>query len=118
MALRFVILRHDRVAHPHFDLMFETEPGSLLATWQSPLWPLLQPAILTRLPDHRREYLEYEGPVSDDRGHVCRITAGTCTIRRFDDDTFWTIHFTGLQLPHLHLKQGDENCWLAMFECH
>ena len=30
--LRYVILWHDGVAEPHFDLMFETLPGSALAT--------------------------------------------------------------------------------------
>ncbi|HRP63571.1 MAG TPA: hypothetical protein PK400_09785 [Phycisphaerales bacterium] len=30
----------------------------------------------TRLPDHRRLYLNYEGPISGDRGHVRRVRAG------------------------------------------
>ena len=38
--LRYVILWHDGVAEPHFDLMFETLPGSALATWRSPRWPV------------------------------------------------------------------------------
>lgn len=29
-----------------------------------------------RLPDHRPKYLAYEGPISNDRGHVVRIAAG------------------------------------------
>jgi len=118
MLLKYVILFHDRVPSPHFDLMFETEPGSALATWRSPAWPLLQPGVLTKLQDHRRDYLEYEGPVSGDRGQVKRISAGVCSIRKFDDDNFWSIHFPDLQLPRLHLKFGHGDEWLAMLECY
>src|SRR5689334_9325701 len=76
MALRYVILRHEGVPEPHFDLMFETSEGSALATWRSRAWPPGTEAV-ERLPDHRREYLTYEGPVSDGRGHVKRIQVGT-----------------------------------------
>jgi hypothetical protein len=117
MHLRFAILYHDGVANPHFDLMFESEPGSKLVTWRSPCWPLLQPVVLTKLPDHRRDYLEYEGPVSGDRGQVKRISSGICTIRKFDNEAFWSIHFPDLQLPRLHIKHGFEDQWLAMLEC-
>lgn len=33
--------------------------------------------VAIRLPDHRRLYLDYEGPISDNRGHVRRVRAGT-----------------------------------------
>jgi hypothetical protein len=33
-----------------------------------------------RLGDHRREYLEYEGPLSGERGRVTRIDAGSFVI--------------------------------------
>ena len=55
--LHFVVLRHDGVEHPHFDLMFELEPGGKLATWRSPVWPVVRSTPPTRLADHRREYL-------------------------------------------------------------
>lgn len=32
------------------------------------------------LPPHRREYLEYEGPVSGDRGWVQRVDSGLCEV--------------------------------------
>ena len=80
MKLRYVILRHEGVDMPHFDLMFETRPGSPLATWRSEIWPIVGPTALTRLGEHRREYLEYEGPVSGDRGFVTRVAAGVCEI--------------------------------------
>ena len=118
MLLRYAILYHSGVETPHYDLMFETSPGSELATWRSPVWPLLQPAVLTRLADHRRDYLTYEGPVSNNRGEVKQVSAGVCTIRRFDEDQFWSIRFPDLQLPPLHLKFGDADQWLAMLECY
>ena len=31
----------------------------------------------TRLPDHRKHYLDYEGEISGNRGTVARIDAGT-----------------------------------------
>lgn len=72
---RFVILTHD---HPvlHWDLMLEA--GDALWTWRLADEP--QPGLeidADRLPDHRLMYLNYEGPVSGDRGTVSRWDAGT-----------------------------------------
>lgn len=75
-ALRYVVLFHDGIEEPHYDLMFETSPGSDLATWRSPTWPP-DGCELTPLPTHRRAYLEYEGDLSNNRGQVQRIHAGT-----------------------------------------
>lgn len=80
-ALRYVVLRHDGIPDPHFDLMFETAPGSPLATWRSPDWPVRYGTPLTPLPDHRADYLTYEGPVSANRGSVRRVAAGRHVIR-------------------------------------
>jgi hypothetical protein len=75
-----VVLRHSDVSDPHFDLMFETLPGSMLATWRSPEWPIEMRVQVTRLRDHRRLYLEYEGTLTDQRGSVHRVADGTCTV--------------------------------------
>ena len=80
--LRYVVLRHEGVEEPHFDLMFETSPGSALATWRAPEWPLKTGTPLAHLPDHRPRYLTYEGEVSDDRGWVRRVASGTHQIRQ------------------------------------
>jgi hypothetical protein len=80
LPLRYVILRHSGIAEPHFDLMFETAPGSRLATWQSPNWPPGPGDVLTPLGPHRAAYLDYEGPVSGGRGAVARVAAGRCRI--------------------------------------
>lgn len=73
--MRFVILEHD---HPvlHWDLMLEA--GAVLQTWRLAEVPALGTSIdATALGDHRVLYLDYEGPVSDDRGSVRRWDAGT-----------------------------------------
>ncbi|MGA2501099.1 MAG: hypothetical protein ABSH20_25460, partial [Tepidisphaeraceae bacterium] len=79
-ALRYVILRHEGIERPHFDLMFETAPGSQLATWRSDVWPIESSTHVERLADHRAAYLSYEGPVSGNRGQVRRVASGSCLI--------------------------------------
>ena len=86
--LRFVVLRHDGVPDPHFDLMFERQPGGALRTWRSPVWPLRGRVRLTPLDDHRRAFLDYEGPVSGGRGQVARVAAGTFLVQTPDTNTW------------------------------
>jgi hypothetical protein len=53
------------------------DQGELLATWALPLPPALEHVLPARaLPDHRRDYLDYEGPVSGNRGSVVRWDEG------------------------------------------
>jgi hypothetical protein len=77
---RYVILRHElppgHARASHYDLMFDV--GDVLRTWavaEAPDSPVEQAA--EALPDHRREYLTYEGPVSGNRGEVTRWDEGT-----------------------------------------
>ncbi len=83
----YVILRHrfdsgqgsPRTVVEHTDWMFDN--GLSLWTWASDkaLPPPNQPfndRRFEKLFDHRREYLDYEGPVSNDRGQVTRIEQG------------------------------------------
>lgn len=77
---RFVVLRHEtptRYARgAHFDLMLEHD--GVLRTWAMNKMPTAGEAIAAeRLPDHRRMYLDYEGEVKGERGHVSRVDAGT-----------------------------------------
>jgi hypothetical protein len=76
-ALRYVVLQHSEIDEPHYDLMIETAPGSDLATWRVSHWPPDATDKFTALPNHRRHYLEYEGPISGNRGKVLRIASGT-----------------------------------------
>lgn len=74
--LQYVVLRHEAIAEPHYDLMLELEPGAALTTWRCDTWPLKSRTPLTPLADHRRDYLWYEGPVSGGRGTVRRVAGG------------------------------------------
>ncbi|HEX2973251.1 MAG TPA: hypothetical protein VHP11_13030 [Tepidisphaeraceae bacterium] len=75
-SLRYAVLRHEGIPEPHYDLLFETTAGSVLAAWRAPGWPVGEDGVVTPLPDHRRVYLEYEGPVSGNRGTVRRVAEG------------------------------------------
>jgi hypothetical protein len=97
-VLRYVILHHDGIANPHVDLMFEKSPGSMLMTWRSAHWPIDSTTVIEPLPDHRRDYLDYEGPVSRNRGEVRRIAAGTFQISRNDSNFIQMILDDGTKL--------------------
>jgi hypothetical protein len=76
---RFVILRHETppgYERPtHFDLMLEW--GEALRTWALPAFPQVGESIgAEELAPHRREYLDYQGEVSADRGTVTQAAAG------------------------------------------
>jgi hypothetical protein len=93
MPVRYVVLRHEGVAEPHFDLMIESKPGGALMTWRLAQWPITRAVQPLRLGDHRREYLEYEGEVSGGRGWVKRIERGECELD-LSDGAECIVHFT------------------------
>jgi hypothetical protein len=111
--LRYVVLQHTDVDEPHFDLMFETLPGSMLATWRSESWPIERRTALTRLRDHRRLYLEYEGQVSGQRGMVYRVAEGNCEVD-VGEGGVWTIRLlTGANPQELVFRQISAEQWEA-----
>ncbi len=75
---RFAVLLHRTPpGYPrpdHWDLLLEQSTG--LWTWALPTPPERGPARAQRLPDHRLLYLDYEGPVSGNRGTVSRWDQG------------------------------------------
>jgi hypothetical protein len=78
---RFAVLTHDWPT-PHFDLVLEGV--GLCPTWRLAAEPQGEvPA--ERIADHRKEYLEYEGPVSGGRGTVTRWDGGTFRENRCGD---------------------------------
>lgn len=96
-ALRYAVLHHTGVDAPHYDLLFETAAGSPLRTYRVDRWPMETGAVLVeRLADHRRIYLDYEGPISGNRGSVRRVAQGTCQLDR-----------SGERLV-LHLDTGEQ----------
>lgn len=91
---RYVILTHD---HPflHWDFMLEV--GGVLRTWRLVQPP--EPGVVVAaelLADHRLAYLDYEGPVSGNRGTVTRWDAGTYEGREEADG--WALHLEGGRL--------------------
>jgi hypothetical protein len=72
---RYVILEHDFPVR-HWDFMLESGDG--LRTWRLAAPPRPGATVAAEpLSDHRRAYLDYEGPVSGGRGTVTRWDAGT-----------------------------------------
>jgi hypothetical protein len=102
--LRYVVLHHTGIDSPHFDFMVETALASRLATWRTSHWPVSAGQGFEPLDLHRREYLDYEGPVSGNRGHVKRIAVGCCRVVLSSPLT-WTIELQqgiSLSLPVKH----------------
>jgi hypothetical protein len=86
---RYVILRHETKHGVHFDFMLEV--GEVLKTWALPEAPQAGGEIVCEaLADHRVAYLDYEGPISGDRGMVTRWDRGTYAIR-WQTDAEWVV---------------------------
>ena len=76
---RYVVLRHETPPGAerteHWDWMFEAAES--LATWAVERLPTDGSDVAAeRLPDHRKAYLDYEGPISGGRGDVRRWDEG------------------------------------------
>jgi hypothetical protein len=108
--LRYVVLHHTEVPRPHFDLMFELAPGSPLATWRSPVWPVTVLTEVECLPPHRSDYLSYEGPVSGDRGVVRPVATGACRVERHTGHEIALRTDEGVTL--LLRRVGESQQWL------
>ena len=101
LPARFVVLRHtlpsDTQAdvlkrapghniQSHFDLMLESD--EVLLTWELSSWPPTTNGSqwATRLPDHRLAYLDYEGPISGNRGAVVRVDEGVYEMAKVPEE--------------------------------
>ncbi len=88
---RFVLLHHEcppgYVKPSHWDFMLEAD--GVLWTWELRELPAVwrvaggetasrnhDSVIAARLADHRLAYLDYEGPLTQDRGAVMRVDSG------------------------------------------
>jgi DNA polymerase Ligase (LigD) len=90
---RFVVLEHDWPA-VHWDLLLEC--GPVLKAWRL----LSEPGPGRAVPaepnyDHRLLYLDYEGPLTGDRGRVRRWDAGTFEGELADE---WQVRLAGRRL--------------------
>ena len=115
---RYVILQHMMPPHSgresHYDLMLED--NGKLVTWAIPELPRagLQ-TTATKLADHRLAYLDYEGPVSGDRGEVRRVQSGDYLASQWSEVlTTCELRSSGRSLIcELRHKSGEE--WSAEF---
>lgn len=78
MKRRYAISFHDHPDGAHYDLFLES--GSTLATWRLSAPPETGAVDAARIADHRIDYLDYEGPVSGDRGTVRVHARGRYTL--------------------------------------
>lgn len=89
MPARFVILHHQVGGGEHWDLMLERK--DVLLTWRlerEPIDPSSLPIPAKWIGEHRRAYLDYEGPVSGDRGHVRRVDRGLVEFEETGPDRY------------------------------
>jgi hypothetical protein len=107
---RFVILEHD---HPvlHWDLMLEC--NGILRTWRLAVPPEGEQEILAEASfDHRLYFLEYEGPISNNRGQVTRWDAGIYELQE-ESAARLTIRFDGSRLVgRALLERRGEAEWM------
>jgi hypothetical protein len=111
--MQYAVLFHSEIDEPHFDLLVETAAGSDLATWRLPVWPVEFETDVTRLKDHRRFYLAYEGEIASHRGRVERVAGGECDVEAGVDSAL-TIHLrTGGAVGKLELRKIVGDNWRA-----
>jgi hypothetical protein len=123
---RFVVLFHrvpagarddhcDLIARgDHWDLMFESRDA--LRTWAIVAAPRVgQTSVALSLADHRLEYLEYEGPVSGDRGDVARWDSGRYELIA-QTEAAWQARLEGNRFTgEVRLQRLDDQRWSVSF---
>jgi hypothetical protein len=111
---RYVILEHN---HPKLHWDFMLEAGEVLRTWKLSACPEAGREVAAEpAADHRPLYLDYEGPVSGDRGTVKRWDWGTF-IWRNDELASITVNLDGQQLQGIiQLQRQQTGSWTLTFE--
>lgn len=116
---RFVILHHLAPSGEHWDFMLERV--DCLWTWQmmtEPTGPAACPIECVRIKDHRKMYLDYEGPVSGGRGMVSRVDWGRYVVLA-DDEAGWNVRLRGVRMTgdYRLVRQSDsESAWVLVRE--
>jgi hypothetical protein len=133
---RFVLLYHDcppsYARASHWDFMLES--NDVLCTWALELLPRDWQAVhartagiypdcpplssanqvsVERLGEHRRDYLQFEGPLSGDRGSVARMATGTYE-KEVEMPDRWQVVMAGtelLGLVTLARSETDDSRW-------
>lgn len=110
---RYVILEHDH-PFPHWDLMLEA--GQTLRTWRLLEKPTPGRTVPAEdLAEHRKLYLDFEGPLSGERGRVNRIDAGIFTWREDSEDQVVVEMEGGEYRGRLELTRSVDGHWSAHF---
>jgi hypothetical protein len=78
--------------------MFERNPDDALGTVRCSDWPPAAGTTIERIADHRRSYLDYEGPVSGNRGQVIRVESGVYSLEANRDDSQILTLSSGIQI--------------------
>ena len=124
-ALRTAILQHTTPTGVHHDWLIEDPrlpnpqaPDARLWTARvTPApqdWAKLKRFDLTILPPHRRIYLDYQGRVSGNRGHVRRLMNGTCLISLWSQQRIvLTLQSAKLSLE-MQLRRNADDHWHAV----
>ena len=118
---RYVILEHTGAISykpgRHWDLMLEAD--GRLRTWELNATPSQGIAVQALpLPDHRLDYLIYEGPVSNQRGTVRRWDSGEFETLS-ETETDLRIELSGQQLQGrlvICRNTEDTESWQVLFE--
>jgi hypothetical protein len=110
----------------HFDLLIDPGGDALLWTWETDQNVFENDGnsnriTATRLPDHRRVYLDFEGPLSGDRGEVKRQLFGTFVTSQCGNDQLLRLTIKaktshGVKVEgELTLMQDTSNAWQLEF---
>lgn len=107
---RFAILIHD---HPFLHWDFLLEAGTSCRTWRLLQSPDFQGEVLAEaIADHRLVYLDYEGPVSGNRGQVIKWDSGTFEWRINEPDAV-VVDVAGSRIRGpVRLRQRTGNSWI------
>src|SRR5690349_4223654 len=114
----YAILRHTTpvgaARASHWDLLFDVGDPELKswAIQSSPDCTRYQSAL--KLPDHRREYLTYEGVVSGDRGFVEKWDRGVCDVLA-QDVRCWQFLLRGEKLRGVVTLEQKDDGWRYRF---
>ena len=117
--LRTVLLKHDAPAGVHYDWMLEP-PGTGLQRlwtcrvyWPVAQWPTKGTWEVEVIAPHRRDFLDYQGPLTHGRGTVSRIERGLYTQLTWLDDRLELDLTFSCWSHHIHLEQIDGARWQA-----
>ncbi|OWK43888.1 DNA polymerase ligase N-terminal domain-containing protein [Fimbriiglobus ruber] len=109
---RFALLEHDWPAR-HWDLLLED--GDVLRAWRL----LAEPDPGKTVPaeanaDHRLLYLDYEGPVSGNRGSVTCWDGGTYS-GTLDTGDGWEVRLSGSRFRGIARLTHAGGGWVVVF---